>query len=113
MDFKKIVIALLMFCLGQGIAWVQVYGYLKWNWFKNNDIMIYVLSLPIAYFIVTGTRLCIEGLDGKTWPVRILTFTIGFLIFGLMSFLVLKQVPDTKTCISIVLCLVIIVIQFL
>lgn len=113
MDIKKILIAFVLFCLGQSIAWVQVYGHLKWPWLKDNNLVIYLMALPIAYFIVTGTRLCMEGFGDQTWPVRILTFTVGFLIFGILSCVLLKQVPDIKTYISIFLCLVIIFIQFL
>jgi hypothetical protein len=69
-----------------------------------------VFGLPIGYLFFEATRLSYEHF-GFTWNIRMIGFGMGTIIFGLMSFLLLKEIPTLKTIICILLALAIILIQ--
>ena len=48
---------------------------------------------------------------GFTWNIRMIGFGLGTLVFGLMSYLFLKEIPTLKTAICLLLALSIILIQ--
>ena len=45
------------------------------------------------------------------WNMRMIGFGVGTIIFGIMSYGILKEVPTTKTFICILLAVAIILIQ--
>ena len=72
-----------------------------------------LLGLPIGYLVILASRQMIILWDGKTWPNRLIGFSLGVVIFTLMSQIMLKEQFSLKTGICLFLCAIILTIQIL
>ena len=54
-----------------------------------------------------------DGFDGMLWPGRILGFSIGTLVFGIFTYLIMNEPISLKTSVLLGLCVLIILIQVL
>lgn len=59
---------------------------------------------------ITGTRYGAEAF-GSLWPQRFLSFAVGIVVFGILTYLVLGESMSLKTWISILLAISIIGVQ--
>ena len=82
----------------------------KTHWFWTNPYWMSIFGLPIGYLFFEATRLSYEHF-GFTWNIRMIGFGLGTIIFGTMSYLLLREIPTLKTIICILLALSIILIQ--
>jgi|TARA_Y100000022_G_C13149407_1_gene328694 hypothetical protein len=69
-----------------------------------------IFGIPIGYLFFYATRFSYEHF-GFTWNIRMIGFGIGTLVFGVMSYLFLREIPTLKTIICLLLALSIILIQ--
>ena len=69
------------------------------------------MGVPMAYLFISATRIGYEVFDDKLWPVRVLGFSIGTIVFSSMTYFVLEEALTFKTYISLLLCIFIILIQ--
>ena len=101
--------AMLVSFLGHIIAWFHMQGQFKYEWAKS---MWWVIlgGVPISFAFYFGTRWYYEYF-GNYWYVRPVGFGMATIVFGLLTWLILNEVPDTRTLISLVLSVVIILIQ--
>jgi len=108
---NKLLQFLLLVSIAQLLVWFQSNGQLAWKVFKDNILFLCFLGVPISYMFITATRIGYEIFEGKLWPVRFLMFSIGAIIFSLMTYLVLEEGLNLKTCVSLLLCIAIILVQ--
>ena len=73
--------------------------------------MMSVLGLPIGYVVILASREMVELWGGQTWPNRIIGFSLGVIVFSLMSWFLLKEPLTTKTIVCLSLCFIILLIQ--
>jgi len=112
MNLRLLIIGFLLFIVGQGVAWVQVYGPLIWPKLKENLwFSLIVLSPLIAISYIYGTRYIVESFDGLTWPSRFISFSAGIIIFSIATSIFMKEGINLKTIISILLCIAVVSIQ--
>lgn len=110
---NKMITFLSIFIIAQILIWFQTYGQFKWEWFGKNTWFLLLTAMPITYLWIVGTRVGMEVFDGKSWPLRFIGFCTGIIVFAFLSKFVLGEAMTAKTMISLVLCCVIILIQFL
>ena len=93
------------------IAYYQFNGqfFLK-EWYWHNPWTTSMIGYPVGMLFFYATKLSYEHF-GFTWNIRMIGFGMGTIIFGLMSFVLLKEIPTLKTIICILLALAIILIQ--
>jgi len=113
MKNKKVITFITIFVIAQILIWFQTYGQFKWEWLGKNTWFLLASAVPITYLWIVGTRVGMEVFDGKSWPLRFIGFCSGILVFAVLSNLVLGEAITTKTIISLLLCFLIIVIQFI
>ena len=70
-----------------------------------------ILGLPIGYLVILASRQMIILWDGKTWPNRLIGFSLGVVIFTMLSGAILKEPFTLKTIVCLALCFVILSIQ--
>ena len=94
------------------IAYYQLNGqfFLK-EWYWHNPWTTSMIGYPVGMLFWYATKLSYEHF-GFTWNMRMIGFGIGTIVFGIMSYLTLKEVPTLKTIICILLATAIILIQF-
>ena len=69
-----------------------------------------ILGIPVGYAFFMATKLCYEYF-GFTWNMRMIGFGVGTIVFGIMSWAILDEIPTLKTFICILLAIAIILIQ--
>ena len=105
----KLLIALLFSIVGNIIAWIQMNGQFKYEWMRQWWV-IGLSGLPVSYMFFYSTRWYYEYFNNY-WYVRPIGFSIATITFGVLAWLVLDELPDTKTIISLLLSIIIVILQ--
>ena len=106
---NKFLIALLFSIFGNIIAWMQMNGQFKYEWMRQWWV-IGIMGIPVSYFFFYSTRWYYEYFNNY-WYVRPMGFGMATIIFGILTWLILGETPDTKTWICLILSAIIILIQ--
>ena len=106
---NKLLLAVVVSFFGHILAWFHMQGQFKYEWAKS--IWWIVLGgIPISFAFYYGTRWYYEYFQNY-WYVRPMGFGMATLVFTFLTWLVLNELPDTRTIISMVLAVIIILIQ--
>ena len=93
--------------------WFQLNAQFFWDWAKKNPLILTLLGLPFTYAFILATNYGIKAFNGVLWPQRFLGFSIGIIIYGLLTYFILHEGITTKTMISLSLAFLIILVQIL
>lgn len=97
--------------IGQVLVWFQTNGQLIWHTFANNTLLAALAGIPISYIFIYATRWGFAGFDGKIWPVRLVGFAVGMMVFTALTWIVLHETPEPKTFVCLALCIIVVLIQ--
>jgi hypothetical protein len=111
MNYKYIMLSILIFLLGQIVVWIQVNGPILWDWAKSYKFLLMLLGVPITWMFMEATRYAVLGFNGQFWPGRFLSFTAGIFIFTIMTYIFRAEAITIKTAISLCLALSLILVQ--
>ena len=106
---NKFIIALLFSIIGNIIAWIQMNGQFKYEWMRQWWV-IGLMGIPVSYFFFYSTRWYYEYFNNY-WYVRPIGFGVATITFGALAWLVLDELPDTKTIISLFLSIIIVILH--
>ena len=106
---SKLWMAIIVSFIGHVIAWFHMQGQFRYEWAKTWWFVAFG-GVPISFAFYYGTRWYYEYF-GNYWYVRPVGFGMATIVFGLLTWLVLDEVPDTKTIVSLILSVAIIFIQ--
>tara|TARA_R110002051_G_scaffold289652_1_gene352742 strand:+ start:506 stop:847 length:342 start_codon:yes stop_codon:yes gene_type:complete len=97
--------------IGGVIAFFQLQGWVIWDkpWLKSMWWM-YFTSLFIAPLFFYSTKWSYEHF-GAFWNMRLAGFGVGTIVFGIMAWFFIGEIPTLKTIISLLLAMAIILIQ--
>jgi len=97
------------------IAWFQIQGQFmvgSWHNWLSKDWVIIVLGIPIGWMLWKAALLSYHYFGGAVWNIRMIGFGFGTVIFGIMTWAILGELPGWHTIISVVLAIAIIMLQF-
>jgi hypothetical protein len=97
--------------LGQIGSFMQFQGAIKYNWTEKYFWLVLLSGLPIGYFYIKSVERFVAAFDGEIWPSRIIGFGLGVVVFIILSYFLFKEPLTTKTLVSLVLSIIIIMIQ--
>ena len=106
---NKLILALVVSFVGHIIAWFHMQGQFKYEWAKSLWWVV-IGGIPISLCFYYGTRWYYEYFNNY-WYVRPMGFGMATIIFGILTWLILGETPDTKTWICLILSAIIILIQ--
>jgi len=106
---SKLFFAVLLSVVGNIIAWFHMQGQFKYEWAKSLWWVV-LGGIPISLCFYYGTRWYYEYFQNY-WYVRPIGFGMATLVFTIMTWLMLNELPDTRTIISMGLSIIIIMIQ--
>jgi len=109
---KYILYSILLSILGNIIVWFQLNGQLKWEFMRNNMILVCLVGMPVSYIFYKVTEYAYLGL-GSLWGVRFLVYSVSYLVFPFLTYYFLGEGLTLKTIISILLSLIILTINIL
>ena len=108
---KNILIFTLLVCISHVIFWFQVNGQFMWEFFKKYPYIIMLLGVPSSYLAMTASKIVFDDFGEKIWPMRIIGFSTGTIIFALLAFTFMSEGLTLKTILCLILSFVIIIIQ--
>ena len=106
---NKLVITLLITIIGHVIAWIHMNAQFKWDWARG-PLFITMLGMPVSWCFYYSTRFAVEYF-GHVWNSRMFGFGIGTITFGILTWMLLGEIPSLKIFISILLAFVIVLLQ--
>lgn len=109
--FNKLIISLLLVTIGQILSYFQLQGQFMSSWLKNNPLVVSLMGFPISYILIKFTEYCAESFNGQVWPGRLIGFSVGAVVFALLSHFIMKEELSIKTMICLGLASVILIIQ--
>lgn len=112
-NLTSLMIGLCLMMLAQAISWVQYNGQFVWESLKNRYILTAILiAIPNAIIYWHSSRILFETLDKRVWMVKVLAQSTSYLIFPIMTWMLMRESPLTlKNLISMLLSLLIILVQ--
>lgn len=93
------------------LSFCQLQGQFKIQFLKDNVWAVVVLGIPISFLFVYSVRYMVSYYDGEIWPSRLIGFSIGTIIFTVLSHFVFGETINLKTGICILLSASILAIQ--
>ena len=111
MNLKNFFICFLIFALSQVLVWFQLNGQFFNEWFKKNTLVLSLIGVPISYLYIYGTNYGVKAFNGLLWPQRFLGFSIGIVVFAILSTTIMNESINFKTMLSLFLSFIIILVQ--
>lgn len=111
MSLMNLLIGLALSILVYIIGWHQLYGQFINDYYKKNQHWLILLSIPCTYLAVYSNKLTTEYFDGKVWPNRIISLSIGLIGFYILSSIYFDEKPTIKTAVVMSLALAAVVLQ--
>ena len=110
---KEILFCVLILFFTQIVIWFQLNAQVKWDWFKDNYLLMSILGMPISYALLHSTKFGFEGFGGLLWPGRLLGFAIGMISFPIITWIVMGEGITLKSWISVLLAVIIMLLQLI
>ena len=110
---KEILFCILILFFTQIVIWFQLNAQVKWDWFKDNYLLMSILGMPISYALLFATKYGFEGFGGLLWPGRLSAFAVSMISFPVITWLVMGESITLKSGISILLATVIMLLQLI
>jgi len=106
---NKLIFALVLSVIGNIIAWFHMQGQFRYEWAKTWWWIVFG-GIPISFCFYYSTRWFYEYF-GNYWYVRPVGFGMATITFGILTWLLLNELPDTRTIICLCLSVIIIILQ--
>ena len=106
---SKLFLALILSLVGHIMAWFHMQAQFKWE-FAKSYWWIILGRIPICFAFYYSTRWYYEHFE-RYWYVRPIGFGMATIVFSFLTWLLLSEVPDTKTWVCVMLSAIIIFIQ--
>ena len=110
---KEIFICIIILFITQIIIWFQLNGQIKWDWFKDNYLLMSFLGMPISYALLYSTKYGFEGFGGLLWPGRLTAFAVSMITFPIITWLILGEGITLKSGLSLGLAVIIMLLQLI
>jgi hypothetical protein len=107
-NLKYFLITCILFLLGQTGIWFQLNAQFMWEWSKRNTLIMSVIGVPFTYIFIMATGYGQKAFMGLMWPQRFLGFSIGIVMYAILTYFFLNQ---GMTWVSLTLAVMIIIIQ--
>ena len=91
------------------MAWFHMQAQFKWE-FAKSFWWIILGGIPISFAFYYSTRWYYEHFE-RYWYVRPIGFGMATIVFSFLTWMILSEVPDTKTWVCVMLSAIIIFIQ--
>jgi hypothetical protein len=108
-----LIIGILYGIFAQILTFLQLQGNVKWGFLTKYPILTLLSSIPLSYMFLKSVEHLVKSFNGEIWPSRLIGFSIGIIVFALMSYLIFKEPISLKTIICLILGMAILAIQIL
>jgi|TARA_A100001011_G_C14097097_1_gene751098 hypothetical protein len=112
MNYKPLILGLILFLVAQSLAWFQTNGQFLSSWVKDHPILVSgLMGIPVGASYIFGTTYIVEFFNGQLWPSRIIAFATGIFSFYILTLIFMKEGINIKTGSILILATMIIILQ--
>jgi hypothetical protein len=108
---NNLLVGILVGFFAQILTFFQLQGQLKYNWIRDNYWLTVLAGIPISMLFMYSVKNMITAFNGEMWPSRLIGFSIGAIVFTLLSWKVFDEPLTTKTYVCLFLSFLILMIQ--
>ncbi len=100
------------FFLGNIVAWFQFNSQFVWEWWKDKPLLSnFIFAVPMGLFFWYAVKHIVAS-SGQLWTSKLVGFGVSNIVFGVMTYIFLKESAFTaKTLTCLFLACIIIAIQ--
>ena len=108
----NLIIATILFTIGQFFSWFTSYSQFLWKWAEENTLLLtLILSVPGTLCFVYGMKYAYRFFE-TGWGPRFYVFALSFMIYPFMlSYFMKESFLTTKNILCTILAFAIIIIQ--
>jgi hypothetical protein len=110
-DLTKLLQGIVIGILAQVLTFFQLQGQLKYTFLKEHYWITVLIGIPISMSFMFSVKALVLSFDGQLWPSRLIGFSIGAIVFSLLSYFMFNEPINLKTGICLVLAFLILIIQ--
>ena len=110
-DLGKLFWGIIVGILAQVLTFFQLQGQLKYEFLKDNYWLTLLIGIPISMCFMFSVKNLVLSFNGEMWPSRLIGFSIGAIVFSLLSYFIFNEPINLKTGICLGLALLILIIQ--
>jgi multidrug transporter EmrE-like cation transporter len=108
-----LILGLIYGLIAQILTFIQLQGNIKWGFLEKYPILTLLSAVPLSYLFLKSVEHLVKSFNGEIWPSRLIGFSIGILVFSLMSYYIFKEPITLKTFVCLILGMAILGIQIL
>jgi len=105
-------IGILLFALGNILAWFQFISQFIWKWFADKPLTTnMIFAVPMGMCFWYAVKNVVED-TGELWSSKLVGFGVSNLVFATLTYFIVKEsmfTPKTMTC--LILGMIIVLIQ--
>ena len=108
---KYLIYGSILYFIAHVATWFQMNSQFVFEWARNKQwLTAMIFSIPIGLSFIYGTKYIVEYF-GLLWPGKILGFSIGNLVFAMLTYHVMGEAITPKTVVSLILSVALIGVQ--
>jgi hypothetical protein len=108
---KQLIYFLLLSFLAHFLVWIQLNLQFIDSRLKSYNTWLVLAGIPISWLWIKATEHGVASFDGKFWPQRLIAFSIGILLYTLLTHYFFGEKIDAKSMACISLAFAIVMIQ--
>jgi hypothetical protein len=107
---RNFIISLFIVVIAQSLTYLQLQSQFFWNWAKEHPLIMSLTGVPISILLIYFTKYCALYFNGEVWPGRLIGFSVGAIVFALLSYFIMNEsfTPKTIVCLCLAACILII-----
>ena len=113
MNIYSLVVGMGLFFLTHIFIWFQINGQFVWKWFAEHPILLAIFGAPISFLLILSTKYMVDGFGGLLWPGRLVGFSLGMIVFAILTAYFMNEGMTPKTIVSLILATALVAIQIL
>jgi len=107
----QLILGIFFGTIAQILVFFQIQGSLKYQFLQDHKWIVLLSGIPITWLFVESVRYIYDWSGGQLWPGRLIGFSIGIVVFTIMSILLFGEGITPKTSICLILSVLILLIQ--
>ena len=104
-------LGILLGTIGQIFVFLQIQGSIKYQLLQDYKWLVLLSGIPISWLFIESIKYIYDWSDGQLWPGRLIGFSIGIIVFTIMSMILFGEGINLKTGICLLLSIIILTIQ--
>ena len=109
----QLILGIIFGTLAQILVFFQIQGSLKYQLLQDYKWLVLLTGVPITWLFIESVKNIYLWSNGELWPGRLIGFSIGIVVFTIMSILLFGEGISLKTGLCLILSIAILAIQIL